>query len=175
MGSPPPRYSQARGILERVGIEFPEGGSAIYNKTSSQLIVRNTQDQLKQVEAYIETLIGRVEAQIYITIHELSFEGKPKIVEALENRYQMEAQSWPPTAQNSTILGSREIFLQSLKATPEEITREPVFNSRGIIGVLSDFEIEPWLKDAAHSDKIEVLQAPAYVMRKGQYIVSRHH
>lgn len=57
----------AKDILADAGISFPPGSSAIYNKTSSQLIVRNTQDQMELVEAYIESIRGGVEKQIYIT------------------------------------------------------------------------------------------------------------
>jgi general secretion pathway protein D len=57
----------ARQILERAGVTFGEGSSAIYQAAGSQLIVRNTQDQMELVEAYIESLKGNAEKQIYIT------------------------------------------------------------------------------------------------------------
>ncbi len=57
----------AKEILEGAGITFGPGTSAIYNPASSQLIVRNTQDQLELVEAYIESINQNVEKQIYIT------------------------------------------------------------------------------------------------------------
>lgn len=57
----------AKKILENAGINFPSGSSAIYNPTTSQLIVRNTQDQMELVEAYIESIQQGVEKQIYIT------------------------------------------------------------------------------------------------------------
>ncbi|MGB0152883.1 MAG: Amuc_1098 family type IV pilus outer membrane protein [Verrucomicrobiales bacterium] len=57
----------AKTVLENAGISFPAGASAIYNKTSSQLIVRNTQDQMELVEAYIDSITEGVEKQIYIT------------------------------------------------------------------------------------------------------------
>ena len=57
----------AKTVLENAGITFPAGASAIYNKTSSQLIVRNTQDQMELVEAYIDSITEGVEKQIYIT------------------------------------------------------------------------------------------------------------
>jgi len=61
------RRRTARDVLESAGISFPTGASAIYNKTSSQLIVRNTQDQIELVEAYIDSIAEGVEKQIYIT------------------------------------------------------------------------------------------------------------
>lgn len=57
----------AKEILEAAGITFGTGASAIYNKGTSQLIVRNTQDQMELVEAYIDSLSAGVEKQIYIT------------------------------------------------------------------------------------------------------------
>lgn len=57
----------AKEILESAGITFGAGSSAIYNAATSQLIVRNTQDQMELVEAYIDSLKNNVEKQIYIT------------------------------------------------------------------------------------------------------------
>jgi len=57
----------AREILEEAGVSFPSGSSAIYNPSTSQLIVRNTQTQLDLIEAYVDTLTADVEKQIYIT------------------------------------------------------------------------------------------------------------
>lgn len=61
------KRKNAREILEGVGVTFPQGSSAIYNATTSQLIVRNTQANLDLVEAYVETLKVDVQKQIYIT------------------------------------------------------------------------------------------------------------
>lgn len=57
----------AKQILERAGVTFAEGASAIYQPGTSQLIVRNTQDQMELVEAYIESIKNSAEKQIYIT------------------------------------------------------------------------------------------------------------
>lgn len=46
----------AKDILESAGITFGVGSSAIYNPVTSELIVRNTQDQMELVEAYNESL-----------------------------------------------------------------------------------------------------------------------
>lgn len=66
-GAGPGSRRSAKEILESAGISFAGGASAIYNKSSSQLIVRNTQDQMELVEAYIESINSGVEKQIYIT------------------------------------------------------------------------------------------------------------
>ncbi|HRQ87909.1 MAG TPA: type II and III secretion system protein [Bacteroidia bacterium] len=62
-----PARATAKSILERAGITFGSGASAIYNPSTSQLIVRNTQDQMELVEAYIESIVKGVEKQITIT------------------------------------------------------------------------------------------------------------
>jgi general secretion pathway protein D len=66
-GAGPGSRRSAKEILESAGISFAGGASAIYNKSTSQLIVRNTSDQMELVEAYIESINSGVEKQIYIT------------------------------------------------------------------------------------------------------------
>ena len=66
-GAGPGSRRSAKDILESAGISFAGGASAIYNKSNSTLIVRNTQDQMELVEAYIESINSGVEKQIYIT------------------------------------------------------------------------------------------------------------
>lgn len=66
-GAGPSARRGAKEILESAGISFAGGASAVYNKSTSQLIVRNTSDQMELIEAYIESLQSGVEKQIYIT------------------------------------------------------------------------------------------------------------
>ncbi len=66
-GAAPGGRRNARQILEAAGITFAGAASAIYNASTSQLIVKNTQDQMELVEAYIESIQQGVEKQIYIT------------------------------------------------------------------------------------------------------------
>lgn len=54
-------------ILKSQGIPFPEGATAVFNKVTSQLIVKNTQPNLDLVEAFVDSIIGRVTKQVYIT------------------------------------------------------------------------------------------------------------
>lgn len=60
------RKKNAKEVLEDAGITFGDGATAIYNPRTSQLIVRNTSDQLELVESYIQSIIGGVEKQILI-------------------------------------------------------------------------------------------------------------
>ncbi len=57
----------AQEILEEVGVSFPEGASAVYDRGQSQIIVRNLRSQLELVEAYVESLRGQNEKHVYLT------------------------------------------------------------------------------------------------------------
>jgi len=48
--------SSARNLLEASGISFPTGSSVTYNPETSQLIVRNSADQMELVEALVESI-----------------------------------------------------------------------------------------------------------------------
>lgn len=54
-------------VLRNSGIVFPEGASASFVPATSQLIVRNTQQALDQVELLVEEASRKVPQQIYIT------------------------------------------------------------------------------------------------------------
>jgi len=54
-------------ILKGQGIVFPEGASAVFNKVTSQLIVKNTQPNLDAVEAFVDSLRNQITKQVYIT------------------------------------------------------------------------------------------------------------
>ncbi|MCF6311866.1 MAG: type II and III secretion system protein [Verrucomicrobiales bacterium] len=66
-GTGPRKRKTAKGILIEAGVTFAPGTSAIYQPGSSQLIIRNTQDQIELVEAYIDSIKDKAEKQIYIT------------------------------------------------------------------------------------------------------------
>jgi len=56
-GAPPSDAAAAtKSILEKAGITFAAGASAIYLADGSKLIVRNTSDQITRIEAYLATL-----------------------------------------------------------------------------------------------------------------------
>lgn len=44
-------------LLERQGITFPAGSSVVYNEETSQLIVRNSPDQMELVEALVDSSV----------------------------------------------------------------------------------------------------------------------
>lgn len=57
----------AKDVLVANGIAFPDGASASFVAATSQLIVKNTQPNLDQVEAFVDELIKKVPQQIIIT------------------------------------------------------------------------------------------------------------
>ena len=54
-------------ILKEQGIQFPEGATAVFNKVTSQLIVKNTQPNLDLVESFVDSIRNQVTKQVYIT------------------------------------------------------------------------------------------------------------
>ncbi len=54
-------------ILKEQGITFGDGATAVFNKSTSQLIVRNTSPMLDLVETFVESLQNQLPKQIYIT------------------------------------------------------------------------------------------------------------
>ena len=54
-------------ILKGQGILFPDGATAVFNKVTSQLIVKNTQPNLDLVEAFVDSIINQITKQVYIT------------------------------------------------------------------------------------------------------------
>lgn len=54
-------------ILTAQGIPFPPGASAVFNRVTSQLIVKNTQPNLDLVEAFVDATRNEGPKQIYIT------------------------------------------------------------------------------------------------------------
>ncbi|MFO1437901.1 MAG: M56 family metallopeptidase [Verrucomicrobiaceae bacterium] len=59
-----PANATARALLEKHGITFPEGSSAIYQAATSRLIVRHARTALDQIEAIIDRLHQRL-PQVY--------------------------------------------------------------------------------------------------------------
>jgi len=61
------KRQSALDILKAQGILFPDGATAVFNKVTSQLIVKNTQPNLDLVEAFVDSIINQVTKQVYIT------------------------------------------------------------------------------------------------------------
>ena len=66
-GAAPVVRKNAKEVLESYGIVFGNGASATFNPQTSQLIVRQTQDQMELVEAVIASIGESSQKQIFIT------------------------------------------------------------------------------------------------------------
>ncbi len=67
-----PRFTiqaTAQDILRSMGIPFPEGSSANYLAASSDLIVRNTPENIALVEAYVLSLMDSSPVLVAISVH----------------------------------------------------------------------------------------------------------
>ncbi|MCX7713187.1 MAG: type II and III secretion system protein [Chthoniobacterales bacterium] len=56
----------AQKFLQDQGIKFPQGASATYYRSGSKLIVKNTQDNIDQIEALVNAATGVQEKQVEI-------------------------------------------------------------------------------------------------------------
>ncbi|MCX6858157.1 MAG: hypothetical protein NTV80_25020, partial [Verrucomicrobia bacterium] len=52
-------------VLKSQGIPFPEGASAVYNRHTNQLIVKNTGPNLDLAEAFVDSVRGRAKADTF--------------------------------------------------------------------------------------------------------------
>lgn len=59
----------AKRILEAQGIEFPEGASADYNPSTNTMIVRNTNENLVRVAAYVDEILAQPPKTLTFTTH----------------------------------------------------------------------------------------------------------
>lgn len=62
-----PTKKSAREVLEEKGVPFPPESSAYFIASTSQLVVRNTQQNLETIEAIVEEMFKGVQRQIFVT------------------------------------------------------------------------------------------------------------
>ncbi|RBP39140.1 beta-lactamase regulating signal transducer with metallopeptidase domain [Roseimicrobium gellanilyticum] len=69
-------------LLKQLGVPFPEGASATFVPSTSQLIARNTADNLDLIEAIIDARQTATIRQIYVTSHVVVFKegSKPNLL-----------------------------------------------------------------------------------------------
>jgi hypothetical protein len=70
-----PKRMQVTSIFDVRGITMPEGASTSFNPATSMLVVRNTPENLAQVEAWLEELVHDSAATITFTTHVLQGPG----------------------------------------------------------------------------------------------------
>jgi len=153
-------------ILSSAGIPFPEGGSAVYNPATSQLIVRNTQENMELVEAYIDSTIQKVEKQIYVIFREIEFDENPGLNLNFEE-FSSLAGSDPN--QRRRTFSDRETFLEELSRPPRTDWPEQDVVKAGIIGVFTDPQFQLLVRGLKKriSEK-NVVAPPSIMARSGQ-------
>ncbi|MEZ0275136.1 MAG: hypothetical protein ACAH88_09540, partial [Roseimicrobium sp.] len=70
--------------LKNLGVPFPEGASATFVASTSQLIVRNTTANLEIIEAIVDVKLNNPVRQVYVTCHLVVFKegSKPELLGA---------------------------------------------------------------------------------------------
>ena len=157
----------AKEILQNAGIVFGEGASAIYNPKTSQLIVRNTQDQMELVEAYIESLRSGVEKQIYVTIKEVVVDAKS--VKEEDFGVLSKPKQVPGRLGGTGVLSFRNYgaLLEELSRAPQE-SRPTDGIARGIAGVFTGPQFQLMIRELAKRKEFEMLDAPSIMLRSNQ-------
>jgi hypothetical protein len=164
----PPRHT-AQEVLENAGVIFTEGCSVIYNPKSSQLVVRNTKDQMELVAAHIDSIISKVEKQIYVAIREVQVDSDFKLDEFEIEGWKLEL---PPLADNQR--GRQAITFDSYEAFRRELASPPVLPDdkkplfgRSVAGVLTDPQFQILIRDLRKRDDVDFLDTPSTMCRSG--------
>jgi len=175
----------AKAVLENAGVAFPEGGSALFNPTTSQLVVRTTADQMTLVEAYIGSISSPVEPQIYVTIHELKFRGdlsallKPDEANAESGSSEVDGKIAAlfrfPNPPHPKEAGHR-LYFDSYDSFRAELTRppKPMEEERRIrkTGTLTDEEFQVTIERLAQFHESELQSLPSVMARSGQPVIT---
>lgn len=173
---PPTARKTAKEILENAGITFGEGSSAIYNPANSQLIVRNTQDQMELVEAYIESIKQGVEKQIYVTIYEIQVDpdfkfGKKE--EPFEGLLTLPPLPEAQEAKRAIVFDSHESFRREFSKPPAKPDEKRERIGRKIDGILSDPQFQVLIRQLRQRKDVEILNLPSVMSRSGQICMSQ--
>lgn len=85
----PGKKRTAKEILTEYGVTFAAGASAVINQETSQLIVKNTKDQLVLIDAYIESILGKAEKQLRVKVEwfELSHKDFSELMEREDHEH----------------------------------------------------------------------------------------
>ncbi|MEX2579212.1 MAG: LysM peptidoglycan-binding domain-containing protein [Verrucomicrobiales bacterium] len=160
------RRPNAKEILGSAGIVFPDGTSAIYNPATSQLIVRNTQDQMELVDAYIESITATVEKQIYFSITEVQLDEKP--ADDFHFGTLSELEDADPRRRVRTFSDQDRMF-DELSRPPRSEWPERNVVKAGLAGVYTDPQFQVLIR--ALGDKYgeeRIIRAPSVMLRSGQ-------
>jgi hypothetical protein len=119
-----PANATARSLLERHGITFPEGSSAIYQAATSRLIVRHTRSALDQIEAVVDRLHQRL-PQVYFQCRLIQADtliGKHESILSPEEAKEIQASA--SQKKDSDILSAPRVTARFGEGASIEIIRE---------------------------------------------------
>lgn len=154
-------------ILSQNGITFGEGGSAIYNPSTSQLIVRNTLEQMHLVEQIIEALREEGSRQILIQFSEATFAEGAVLGKDISELWSFFDPTIPPSEKAATTT-DREKFFEELSQPPQATPDPSTIAASGISGVLTDPQFQAVKKAVVENPHIEFSSLPSVMIRSGQ-------
>lgn len=156
----------AKVVLETAGITFGPGASAIYNPGNSQLIVRNTQDQMELVEAYIESIKTGVEKQIYVMFREVTFD-KDSLTDTFgPELFMIPENKALPDGSVVKSVESKEKLLEELRRPPR-IPGERK-GQKAITGVFTDPQFQVMIREIERNKSLDLVKLPSIMCRSGQ-------
>ncbi|MCB1231337.1 MAG: LysM peptidoglycan-binding domain-containing protein [Verrucomicrobiae bacterium] len=152
---PKPRRS-ARDVLESFGVSFGEGCTATFNPQTSQLIIRQTRDQMELVEAVLESIRSYRTIQIYLTYQII--ESDERLLEELREAGEMQGRS--PADPDS---GIRRV------GSDPELPKPPVptLKVEGTKVFTAD-ELAAFLEHIQANKRGRIRRAPGLLARSGQ-------
>ncbi len=183
---PAPPRKTAKEILTNAGITFGVGASAVYNPATSQLIVRNTQDQMGLVEAYIESITQKVEKQIYVTISEVQFQNgsvaenwaedvtiagtslSADQIQEFKKITTLPPLPKPRKNKRATIFDSPDAFRKEFSRPPTDLEAPEERIGRKINGTLTDPQFQLLIRALNQSMAVDLEAAPSVMVRSGQ-------
>lgn len=163
-GATAPLLPEAKKILESAGIRFQEGASAFYNPASGKLIVRNTEDQMELVRAFLDSMRKRDKLQVHLALKELVVDPeKLTDFEFLE----------PPAVSASKPAWSDSP--DSIRAFKERFSKPPIVEKNldpplrhGIAGVFTDPQFQFVARLIEQSPDAQYSLDQSLVCRSGQ-------
>lgn len=168
---PPVPKPQHRKALERVGVQFPEGARVIHNRAKSQIIVRNTKEQLDRIEKVIDLAREVVAVQVLLTVQELVCDRA-----AFETNFPRPADPQSPSPEKQTPgrnLDSVDGLLAELAQPPRESDKagKPDSTSSiefGLCGVFTDPQSQLVLEKLSQSEDVDMSDKLSVMARPGQ-------
>lgn len=132
-GAEPGATKSVREILEKSGVPFSDGASALFIASTGKLIVRNTPEALELVDAYLAEFLPEPEKQLFIILEMIEVNHADFTKWLLENRMERDAtglrrtvQEWVRAGQG-TILETTTVMARSGQRAKVESIDEYIY------------------------------------------------